>query len=202
VISSCCPVHNKSGSVGLPLTNVEVRIDTPDANGNGEILTRGSNVMLGYLDMPEKTKEVIDSDGWLHTGDLGKLDRDGYLYITGRLKNIIVTKGGKNIYPEEIENMLLGSAVISEVVVIGKLDKDGGEYPYAVVYPDPEAVKGMDEAEVRKLVQAEIRTTMAGAAPYKVPLGFEISKEELPKTSTRKVKRFLFADIRSGRPPA
>ncbi len=202
VISSCCPAHNKSGSVGLPLTNVEVRIDTPDANGNGEILARGSNVMLGYLGMPEKTKEVIDSEGWLHTGDLGKLDADGYLYITGRLKNIIVTKGGKNIYPEEIENMLLSSPIISEVVVIGKLDKDGGEYPYAVVYPDPEEVKGMGDEEVRRLVQAEIRTAMAGAAPYKVPLGFEVSKEELPKTSTRKVKRFLFADIRSGRPPA
>jgi len=202
VISSCCPAHNKSGSVGLPLTNVEVRIDTPDANGNGEILTRGSSVMLGYLGMPEKTREVIDSDGWLHTGDIGKLDDDGYLYITGRLKNIIVTKGGKNIYPEEIENMLLVSVIISEVVVIGKLDKDGGEYPYAVVYPDPEAVKGMDDDEVRKLVQAEIRSSMAGAAPYKVPLGFEISKEELPKTSTRKVKRFMFADIRSGRPSA
>jgi long-chain acyl-CoA synthetase len=197
VISSTCPAHNKPGSVGLPLANVEVRIDAPDANGNGEILARGSNVMLGYLDMPEKTREVIDADGWLHTGDIGKLDEDGYLFITGRLKNIIVTKGGKNIYPEEIENMLLASTLISEVVVLGKLDKDGGEYPFAVVYPDPEAVKNLDEAHVRKLIQAEIRTCMAGAAPYKVPLGFDISTEELPKTSTRKVKRFMFAGPRA-----
>jgi long-chain acyl-CoA synthetase len=196
VLSSTCPAHNKPGSVGLPLANVEIRIDVPDANGNGEILARGSNVMMGYLDMPEKTRELIDAEGWFHTGDIGMLDDDGYLYITGRLKNIIVTKGGKNIYPEEIENLLLRSRVISETVVIGKLDDGGGEYPYAVVYPDPELVKGMDDAAVRALVQTEIRTSMAGAAPYKIPLGFEVSKEELPKTSTRKVKRFLFADAK------
>ncbi|HTO23835.1 MAG TPA: AMP-binding protein, partial [Spirochaetia bacterium] len=138
VISSCCPAHNRPGSVGLPLTNVEVRIDAPDANGNGEILARGPSIMLGYLDMPEKTAEVVDADGWLHTGDLGRQDADGYLYITGRLKNIIVTKGGKNIYPEEIENLLSASPLLSEVVVVGRLDDEGGEYPHAIVYPDPE----------------------------------------------------------------
>ena len=196
VISSTCPAHNKPGSVGLPLPNVEVRIEAPDANGNGEILARGTSVMMGYLGMPEKTREVIDANGWLHTGDIGMVDEDGYLYITGRLKNIIVTKGGKNIYPEEIENLLLCSTLLSEVVVIGKLDQDGGEYPYAIIYPDQEAVKGKSREDVRALVQAEIRSSMAGAAPYKVPLGFEVSAEELPKTSTRKVKRFLFSEVK------
>jgi long-chain acyl-CoA synthetase len=201
VISTTCPAHNKPGSVGLPLSNVAVRIDSPDQNGNGEILARGSGIMLGYYGMPEKTREVIDAEGWLHTGDIGKLDDDGYLYITGRLKNIIVTKGGKNIYPEEIENLLLRSPLISEVVVIGKLDSEGGEYPHAIVYPDPERLASREEAggkkldpqEVRRLVRAEIQRSMAGAAVYKIPHSFDVSDIELPKTSTRKVKRFMFA---------
>ena len=207
VVSSCCPAHNRPGSVGLPLANVEVRIDAPDANGNGEILVRGPSIMLGYLDMPDKTREVLDGDGWLHTGDIGAQDRDGYLYITGRLKNIIVTKGGKNIYPEEIENLLLASPLLAEVLVIGKLDEDGGEYPYAIVYPDPEALKAaasqkgrvLTAEEIRALVSAEIRRCTASAASYKAPHGFEVSREELPKTSTRKVKRYLFAESHGAR---
>jgi long-chain acyl-CoA synthetase len=205
VLSSTCPAHNRPGSVGLPLYNVEIRIDQPDANGNGEILARGPNVMRGYYGMPEKTREVIDEQGWLHTGDIGRQDRDGYLFITGRLKNIIVTKGGKNIYPEEIENLLSTSPLLAENVVIGKLDKDGGEYPHAIVYPDPEVLKtaakdrgsSLGADEVRALVRAEIQKCMAGAAVYKIPSSFDISAEELPKTSTRKVKRFLFAEARA-----
>jgi len=205
VLSSTCPAHNRPGSVGLPLSNVEVRIDQPDANGNGEILARGPNVMLGYYGQPEKTREVIDADGWLHTGDIGRQDSDGYLYITGRLKNIIVTKGGKNIYPEEIENLLSASPLLAENVVIGKLDKDGGEYPHAIVYPDPEVLKAAEKErgatlgpeEVRALVRAEIQRCMAGAAVYKIPGSFDVSAEELPKTSSRKVKRFLFSEVRA-----
>jgi len=201
VISTTAPAHNKPGSVGLPLANVEVRIENPDENGNGEVLARGSNIMLGYYNMPEKTREVIDAEGWLHTGDIGTLDRDGYLYITGRLKNIIVTKGGKNIYPEEIENILSTSPLLSEVVVVGRLDSDGGEYPYAIVYPDPEILASLQkergvplsDEDVRGLVRTEIQKCTAGAAVYKIPHGFEVSREELPKTSTRKVKRFMFA---------
>jgi long-chain acyl-CoA synthetase len=205
VLSSTCPAHNRPGSVGLPLYNVEVRIDQPDANGNGEILARGPNVMLGYYNQPEKTREVIDSEGWLHTGDIGRQDSDGYLSITGRLKNIIVTKGGKNIYPEEIENLLSTSPLLAENVIIGKLDKDGGEYPHAIVYPDPEVLKAAEKErgeplgpeEVRVLVRAEIQKCMAGAAVYKIPGSFDVSADELPKTSTRKVKRFLFSEVRA-----
>ena len=206
VISATCPSHNRPGSVGLPLVNVQVRIDTPDENGNGEIVVRGPAVMKGYLNMPEKTREVLDPDGWLHTGDLGRQDADGYLYITGRLKNVIVTKGGKNIYPEEIENLLLQSPLIQECVVIGKLDKEGGEYPHAIIYPNPDAVKLMEteagkaftEEDLRGLVRAEIQKMTAGSAVYKIPHGFDISREELPKTSSSKVKRFLFADQKKG----
>jgi long-chain acyl-CoA synthetase len=205
VISSTCPAHNKPGSVGLPIANVEVRIDGADENGNGEILARGPTIMLGYQDMPEKTREVLDADGWLHTGDIGALDAEGYLSITGRLKNIIVTKGGKNIYPEEIENLLLQSPLISEAVVLGRLDEGGGEYPHAVVYPDPDVLAALTrerssapgDEEIRGLIKAEIQKATSGAAGYKVPRSFEVSREELPKTSTRKVKRFMFASAKA-----
>ena len=204
VVSTNCPSHNRPGSVGMPLYNVEVRIENPDHNGNGEILVRGSNVMLGYFNMEEKTREVLDAEGWLHTGDIGMLDRDGFLFVTGRLKNIIVTKGGKNIYPEEIEALLSSSPLLSEVVVIGKLDDDGGEYPHAIIYPDPEILSAMQkeqgksftDEEVRKLVRAEIQRCTAGAAVYKIPHTFDVSPEELPKSGTRKVKRFLFTEAR------
>jgi long-chain acyl-CoA synthetase len=188
--------------VGLPLANAKVRIADPDANGNGEILVRGPSVMSGYLGMPGKTAEVIDAEGWLHTGDIGMLDEDGYLYITGRLKNIIVTNGGKNIYPEEIENLLAASPLLAEVVVIGKRGADGGEEPHAIVHPNGEAIAAMEkergavigDEELRKIVGAEIRRCTAGVAGYKAPRSFEVSRDELPKTSTSKVKRFLFAD--------
>jgi len=202
VVSSCCPNANRPGSVGLPLVNAKVRIAEPDANGNGEILVRGPAVMAGYLEMPEKTAEVIDAEGWLHTGDIGALDADGFLYITGRLKNIIVTSGGKNIYPEEIENLLAASPLLAEVVVIGVRDAQGGEEPHAIVYPNREALAALekergsafDDEELRRLVGAEIRRCTAGIAGYKTPRTFEVSREELPKTSSSKVKRFLFAD--------
>jgi long-chain acyl-CoA synthetase len=202
VVASCCPPANRPGSVGLPLVNAKVRIAEPDANGNGEILVRGPSVMAGYLNMPEKTAEVLDAEGWLHTGDIGKLDADGYLFITGRLKNIIVTSGGKNIYPEEIENLLATSPLLAEVVVIGKHDAQGGEEPHAIVHPNVEAVAALEkergsafsDEELRKLVGTEIRRCTAAIAAYKAPHSFEVSREELPKTSSSKVKRYLFAD--------
>jgi long-chain acyl-CoA synthetase len=202
VVASCCPPANRPGSVGLPLVNAKVRIAEPDANGNGEILVRGPSVMAGYLGMPEKTAEVLDAEGWLHTGDIGMLDADGFLSITGRLKNIIVTSGGKNIYPEEIENLIATSPLVAEVVVIGRRGAQGGEEPHAIVHPNGEAVAALekergsafDDEELRKVVGAEIRRCTAAIAAYKTPRSFEVSREELPKTSSSKVKRFLFAD--------
>jgi long-chain acyl-CoA synthetase len=202
VVASCCPPANRPGSVGLPLVNARVRIGEPDANGNGEILVRGPSVMAGYQGMPEKTAEVLDAEGWLHTGDIGRFDADGFLYITGRQKNIIVTSGGKNIYPEEIENLLATSPLVAEVVVIGRRGAQGGEEPHAIVHPNREAVaarekergSAFDDEELRTLVGAEIRRCTAGIAAYKTPRTFEVSREELPKTSSSKVKRFLFAD--------
>ncbi len=200
VVSSCVPAHDRVGSVGLPLVNVMVRIESPDSEGNGEIYIKGPTVMKGYDGDPEATDAVL-KDGWLKTGDIGYQDEDGYLYISGRLKNIIVTKGGKNIYPEEIENLLLQSPFISETVVIPKAAKDGFEQPFAVICPNLEAVEthvtehdltGETKA-MRELIRKEILRVTEGIPSYKVPREFEITLEELPKTSTNKVKRFMFS---------
>ncbi len=200
VISNTAPMHNLSGSVGLPLANVTVKIDTPDSNGNGEILIKGPNIMQGYYQMPELTATVIDKEGWFHTGDIGYQNEDGYLFITGRLKNVIVTKGGKNIYPEEIENKILLSPYIAEVIAVGKEFPGQGECPYLYLYPNFEAIsileeerkKKFDEKEINELIKKEIRKITDGMAEHKIPKGFEISYEELPKTSSNKVKRYYF----------
>ncbi len=141
VISTTCPAHNKPGSVGLPLSNVEVRIESPGPERQrGDPRPRPQRHARATTECPRRPREVIDAEGWLHTGDIGKLDEDGYLYITGRLKNIIVTKGGKNIYPEEIENLLRRARCSPRSWSSGKLDSEGGEYPHAIIYPDPEVL--------------------------------------------------------------
>lgn len=200
VVSSTFPENNKPGTVGCPITNVEVKVIHPDAEGHGELLVRGANIMMGYFNMPEKTAEIIDADGWLHTGDIAHIDHDGFITISGREKNIIVTRGGKNIYPEELENKLLESPYIAEVVVLPKDEGGQGEVPYAVIYPNFEAVteyenehkKTLGEEGVRALIGKEIKELTAGMANYKLLRGFEITNEELPKTSSKKVKRFMF----------
>lgn len=200
VISSTFPENNKPGTVGRPLMNVEVRIDQPDKDGHGELLTRGPHVMKGYYNDKGMTAQVIDGDGWLHTGDIACIDKDGYITISGRMKNVIVTKGGKNIYPEEIENRLLESEYISEVLVIPRYDQTLGEYPHAVIVPNMEAIEAhtkehsdpFGDEELEEFISREIRKRMTGLANYKTVRGFEISKDELPKTSSKKVRRHLY----------
>jgi long-chain acyl-CoA synthetase len=189
--------ENRIGSVGKPLPGVEVKIlKEHEGDTVGEIITRGPHVMKGYLDDIEKTKEVI-KDGWLYTGDLGYLDKEGYLFITGRIKNLIVTGAGKKVQPEELEDLLLKSPYIREACVVGKIAKKGlkkgHEQVYAVIVPDLEHMKlengELTEDEVKKLVSTEIMKTNKDIADYKKIKGFEIRDGELPKTSTRKVKR-------------
>lgn len=177
-------VH-KTGSAGKPIPGVSIRIANPDDKGCGEILAHGPNIMSHYYENPQATKEVI-KDGWLHTGDSGYIDRDGFLFITGRIKSMIVTSGGYNIFPEEMEEALEKSTFIKEICVLGK-QTSHGEEPYAVIVPSDKAPK--EQAVLRQKLQAEINKCLAHLADYKRLSGFEISLDPLPRTKSMKVSR-------------
>lgn len=199
VISANRPDDINFGSVGPPLLGVEVRIDDPDSSGVGEICVRGDITTPGYKNNPEETANLI-RDGWLYTGDLGKI-KHGHLYITGRKKNLIVSSAGKNIYPEEIEEKLLEDDLILESVVFGRRYKDKqGEEVRAIIVPDMEQFKvehniDMDNPDTDKIysvVEQIVKITNSNIADYKRIKTFEIQLDELEKTSTKKVKRYLY----------
>ena len=180
--------HSKIGTVGQALPSVMVKIAD-----NGEILATGPNVMQGYYNKPEMTKEVIDEDGWFHTGDIGEIDKDGFIKITGRIKNMIVLGGGKKIFPEEVEAVLETSELIKEVCVMSLTIKSGNkagtEEVGAIICPADDLQKKSDE-EIQKLLEDEVKKlSEANLAPYKAPTVIVLHRDELPKTSTRKVKR-------------
>ncbi len=194
-------------SVGIPLPGVEVRIEDAGPDGVGEIVARGEVLMRGYYNQPEMTAEVV-RDGWFHTGDLGRFDRDGYLHISGRLKNVIVTRGGKNVYPEEIETALNASPIILESLVYGIPEGDGGgEEIGAIVVPERErfeqmgAERGSPYAweEMEAAVREEVRALNGQMADYKRIRALLVREEELPKTSTRKVRRFAIPEVQQVR---
>jgi long-chain acyl-CoA synthetase len=183
-ITECSPVVSvnrlgkiKAGTVGQPLFCNEIRISNPDADGIGEICVRGSNVMAGYLDRPDATKETFDGE-WLKTGDLGKLDQEGFLTITGRIKNLIILKNGENISPEELEEKLYRIEGVKECLVTGKDEQISAE-----IYPDPE-VEGAHEK-----IDAEIRKMNKGLPSYKQIANIEFRDTEFEKTTTQKIKR-------------
>ena len=183
----------KMASIGKALPGVEVKIANPDEKGVGEIIARGPNIMEGYYEDPDKSKEVL-REGWLYTGDLGWQDRDGYFYIAGRSKNVIVTKAGKNVYPEEVEEELLRSPYIAEVMVYGKSNPETKrEEVHAIIYPNYEELEkgNTKDEEVIRIIDAEIKKHCDKLADFKRVKDFEIRKEEFPKTSTRKIKRFM-----------
>jgi len=187
----------RRGSIGPPLPGIEVHIDQPNEEAVGEIIVRGPNVMLGYLENPEATEDVLRK-GWLHTGDLGRIGRDGYITFLGRQKSVIVTGGGKNVYPDELETVLNGVWCILESIVLPAKDRKGNEQVAAIVVPDYEALaasgrstEDLTDERVKDLVTAEVRGICAGFPEYKRIRVVEIRNEELPKTSTRKVKRHL-----------
>ena len=198
VIAAECPGHRRRGTVGLILAGVQVRIDSPNEEQVGEILVKGPNVMQGYYRNPRATAEVL-ADGWYRSGDLGRISRDGFLTICGRIKNLIVTSNGKNVYPEEVEIELLKSPYIAEVVVHGRLVEPADEEIHATIYPDQEALNdyarnqgksSLTLAEVESLLRAEVFAVCAGLAVYKRPRKIVIRGEEFPKTTTRKIKRY------------
>ncbi len=186
----------KPDSVGPAINGVEVEIVEPDDTGVGEIIVRGENVMMGYYNNPDATAEVL-KDGALYTGDSGWIDEDGHVHIAGRLKNVIVTRAGKNIYPEEIEGELVLSPYIAEALVFGAEDETSGEeYVRAVVVPDFEYLEEtgtpVDDESLSALINQEVRDRCRNLADYKRVREMELRKEEFSKTSTRKIKRFLF----------
>jgi long-chain acyl-CoA synthetase len=185
----------RPGSVGVPLPGVEVRIVQPDAEGVGEIAVRGPNVMRGYYRMPDATAEVIRDD-WFHTGDLGTLDADGYLTITGRAKEVIVLSSGKNIYPEEIEEQYLKSRFIKEICLAPKLSDRAGaqmEGLLALVLPDLDVFRAEGATNIFETIRWDMENVGKDLPPYKRPTGLRIVKEGFPRTRLGKIQRHLVA---------
>ena len=202
-LTECSPLvagntdfFQKDDSAGLPIPNVEYKIDKPNDDGVGEIIVKGPNVMLGYYEDEEKTKQTI-IDGWFHTGDLGKIDKNGYLYITGRCISVIVTKNGKNIYPEEVEYYLNDNPLISEALVLGiQKENDDETYINAQIYPNIQAIteylKGSvpTKEEIWKIVSDVVASVNKKLPNYKHIKGFDIRENEFEKTTTQKIKRY------------
>ncbi len=180
--------ERRPGSAGKPLPSVELRIRDADEKGQGEIEIRGPMVMRGYYNNPAATAEAIH-DGWLRTGDIGRIDRDGYLVITGRSKEVIVLSSGKNIYPEDVEKLYSGSPLIKELCVTGAGEKE--EALHAVIVPDLEYVKNAKISDIREAIKWEISGMSAKVPPSMRVTGFSIRAEPLPRTPLGKVRRFL-----------
>lgn len=185
----------KPGSCGKAAPRMEVRIDSPDPqNIVGEILTRGDNVMLGYYKNPEATAQILDADGWLHTGDLGVMDEEGNVTIKGRSKNMLLGPSGQNIYPEEIEEKLNNLPFVAECIVIQQNDNK----LVALIYPDFENAysQGMSDSDIEAAME-ENRTTLNAELPaYSQISRIKIYPEEFEKTPKKSIKRFLYQDVK------
>lgn len=199
-MTECAPViamnsdmYSKAASVGRPLPGIEVRIVDKDETGMGEIICKGASVMMGYYKDPENTAKTI-KDGWLYTGDYGYMDEDGFLYVTGRKKNVIVTKGGKNIFPEEVEYYLMLNEFVNEVIVYGQVGEDKNDpVCTAIIYPDFEALADAgyrNMADVYKKLKQVADEANEQMPAYKRVKRIEVRDREFVKTTTLKIKRF------------
>lgn len=179
-------------SVGKIIPTLEQKIVNPDSEGNGVLHIKGSVVMKGYYNNEEATKEVLDKDGWLNTGDVGHIDKNGYLYLTGRAKNIIVTEGGKNVFPEEIEDHFQLYNEIDQICIVPFIKNEAtkSEGIKALIYPNQDWIKENDEAQVEKRINSIIEEVNKESIHYKRIEKIQITKEPLPTTSTKKIKRF------------
>lgn len=187
----------KDDAAGIPLPRVEIKINKPDDNGSGEIFAKGPNVMLGYYKNEKATKDTFEED-WFKTGDIGFFDTDGYLHINGRKKNVIISKSGKNVFPEEIEDILVRSPFILECIVYGEEDTKQDEIIAAQIVVDAEAFIEMAEAKKIQITEELIQVTIAGEIDktnkqltgYKQIKKFHIRENEFEKTTTQKIKRY------------
>ena len=181
-------------TVGRPLPGHEVRIDRPNDEGVGEILIRGPSVMAGYWNRPEATREVIDDDGWLKSGDLGRFDTRGNLVISGRAKEMIVLASGKNVFPQELDDHYAGHELIQEVCVVGLPETGGGERLHAVVVPDFEEFRRRGSVTIDDYIRFEMENLSLELPSYQRVLSYTIWREPLPRTPTRKVRRLEVRD--------
>jgi long-chain acyl-CoA synthetase len=181
---------NKIGASGRKVDTLEVIIDSPDpAKIVGEIVLKGENVMTGYYKNAEATQEIIDENGWLHTGDMGLIDKDGFIFIKGRCKSLILGSNGKNIYPEEIEATINNKYYISESLVVYREEK-----LVALIYPDSDKMKAdniTDEALV-EILEHYRKEVNSGMPKYMNVTRFELHPEEFVKTPKRNIKRYLY----------
>jgi len=215
VLTFSTPFNEKYGSVGPPLPNIEMKIEHPNEEGIGEVVVRGPSIMRGYYKNQKLTRKTIDSKGWLHTGDLGFLDEDGWLYLKGRKKNVIVLDTGKNVYPEEVEWELGRSPLIEDILVKGtaashsRTERKGVEIIQAFVYPNWENVSARlpqinlenltapMRAQIKQLIWEEIKTRSLNLAPYKRIRSEQdviIVEKPFEKTSTLDIKRYLYQE--------
>lgn len=202
-LTECSPLvagnndfYSNPNSVGLPIPNVEYKIDNPNENGIGEIIVKGPNVMLGYYNMPKETNKVL-KDSWFYTGDLGKIDAQGWLYITGRKKTVIITKNGENIYPEEIEQLLNDTDFISECLVTGIQKQENDEtFVHAQILPDYEAIgeklniNDASKEEIYNLIKDTVSLVNSQIPNFKHIKSFNIRETDFEKTTTQKIKRY------------
>lgn len=198
-ITECSPLisanrnkYRKPGSVGTPILACRVKIDDPDENGEGEICVKGPNVMLGYYNNPEATAEVFDKDGFFHTGDYGRLDEEGWIYITGRKKNLIILSNGKNVYPEEIEADLLKIEGVREAVVYAgesRVQKDKITI-VAEIYPDADYLSDKGVKDLQEYFENHVRNLNARMPSYKAVKRVKLRDTEFQKNTSRKITRF------------
>ena len=184
--------YYKTGSTGLPMPGVELQIDNPNEQGIGEIKAKGPNVMLGYYENEEETNKVL-KDGWFYTGDLGYMDKDGFLYITGRKKNVIVLKNGKNVYPEELEVLIGNLPYVKENMVFGKEKGDDLVVSAKIVYNQDymkDNYPDKTQEDIEKIIWEDIKEINKTMPNYKHIKNIIVTDQEMIKTTTAKIKRY------------
>lgn len=194
VIAAETPKERRLGSIGKKFPSVEVKIDNPDEEGIGELLAKGPSIMIGYYENEEATKAALDPNGWFHTGDLARIDEDGYIYIAGRKKSVIVLNNGKNVFPEEIENLLDKTEGIKESFVYEKKEEDGDVKVCVKIVYDKELIQELynieGEENIREFLWQKVKDVNKLMPKYKYVREMIITEEELIKTTTLKIKRY------------